>query len=112
MDARTIRAHATEQVLLDRIDELLRYREWYRAHPWTIDWPSRQNDAIELRALVRLARKARRLAAKAPDPVTTAKAEADRHADCECHYINRQGDREYPSDYFDGDHYVYERAAS
>lgn len=45
------------------------------------------------------------------DPITRAKARSD-HDDCECHYINRQGDREYPSDYFDGDHYVYERAAS
>ena len=59
MDARTIRAHATEQVLLDRIAELLRYRRWYRQHPYTVDWPSRQEHAAELRALVRLARSAR-----------------------------------------------------
>jgi len=77
MDARTIRAHATEQVLLDRIDELLRYREWYRTH---VGWiPEQQTeDRAELRLLVKLARKARALAAEAPDPMTTAKAEADR----------------------------------
>lgn len=112
MDQRVIQAHATEQVLLAEIHSRLVDRNWYRTKPWTIDWPTRWENDAALRELVRVARKARRLAAKAPDPVTTAKAEADRHADCECHYINRQGDREYPSDYFDGDHYVYERAVS
>jgi hypothetical protein len=34
------------------------------------------------------------------DPITAAKAERDRHADCDCHYINRQAERlgDYPAD--------------
>ena len=109
---RTVEGTVLLNLAEERIRALWRYRSWYRTHRWA-EWPLRRHETdAELRALVRLLRKARRLAAKAPDPVTTAKAEADRHADCECHYINRQGDREYPSDYFDGDHYVYERAAS
>lgn len=46
-------------VVDERIAELLRYRRWYRQHPYTVDWPSRQEHAAELRALVRLARSAR-----------------------------------------------------
>ena len=89
MDARTIRAHATEQVLLDRIAELLRYREWYRAHPWTVDWPMRQEHAAELRALVRLARHARKRAAHRLGTDIIRRIEGD-----------------YPADYWAGDHYI------
>jgi hypothetical protein len=34
------------------------------------------------------------------DPITAAKAERDRHADCDCHYINRQAEQlgDYPAD--------------
>lgn len=84
---RLVRAHATEAVLLDRIAELWQDRSWYRTH---VGWiPEQQTeDRVELRLLVRLARKARALAAAAPDPITEAKAAADR-------------------DEFAGDFYVY-----
>lgn len=88
MDGRTIRAHATEQVLLDRIDELLRYRTWYRDHPWTVDWPMRQEHAAELRALVRLGRQGRARAAHRLGTEVIDRLEA------------------YPADYWAGDHYV------
>jgi hypothetical protein len=57
-----ITAEAYRAALDDRIHQLLVYRRWYRAHPWTLDWPSRQEHAAELRALVKVARRARRVA--------------------------------------------------
>jgi hypothetical protein len=68
--------HALRVVIEERIAELLRWRRWYRARP---DWASfmglAQQHAAELRALLRLRRVARRLAA--PDPLTQAKGYAD-----------------------------------
>ena len=62
--------HALRVVVEERITELLAYRRWYRAQPNWSNWMdlARDHDA-ELRALVRLARQARRIAADAvPDP--------------------------------------------
>lgn len=73
---RVMRALATEAVLLERIAECLRIRRWYRRTHWA-DWPDlRKENEVELRALVKLARRARQVAA--PDPVDVAKAEAER----------------------------------
>ncbi len=61
-------------VIEERIGELLRWRTWYREHRWA-EWSDlRREDAAELRALVRLARRARRLEA---DPLTLAKGYED-----------------------------------
>lgn len=59
---RVARAHMTEQVMLDRIGQLLKYRRWYRRQ--TALWAdlAREND-VELRGLLRVARKARALSA-------------------------------------------------
>jgi hypothetical protein len=68
--------HALRVLVEERIRELLRYRAWYRQNRWA-DWPDiRRQHATELLSLIRLARKARRLAAAAPDPLTEAKREA------------------------------------
>lgn len=48
-----------------RIAELWRYRQWWRANRWAEHPLRRQETDIELRALVRLARAARRGAAAA-----------------------------------------------
>jgi hypothetical protein len=49
-----------------RIAELWEYRHWWRTHRWA-DWPEERRDLIvvELRALVKLLRTARQLAAPA-----------------------------------------------
>lgn len=53
---------AYQTVIEDRIADLWTRREWYRSHlGWIIQ--QRVEDMAELRLLVRLARKARRLAA-------------------------------------------------
>jgi hypothetical protein len=66
--------HALQVVVEERIRELLRFRAWYRANPYTVSWPTRYENDAELRALVRLARRARDVAANAyPDPITQAK---------------------------------------
>lgn len=49
-------------VIEERIAELWRWRSWYRARAHTLTWPVRYDNAIELRALVRVARTARRMA--------------------------------------------------
>lgn len=60
-ESQVIEAHATVAVLHDRIWELWRYRQWWRANRWA-DWPDlRHEHDIELRALVAVARKARDL---------------------------------------------------
>jgi len=71
-----IRADQALAVVVEaRIGELWRERRWWRTNRWA-DWPDIRRDSdIELRALVRLARTARRLTA--PDPVTAAKGYAD-----------------------------------
>lgn len=62
VDNEVIRAHAYRAVLDDRIAELWRYRAWWRSHRWAEHPLRRIETDIELRALVRLARKARDLA--------------------------------------------------
>jgi hypothetical protein len=53
--------HAARVLLEERVTELWRYRAWWRAHRWA-DWPDVRREAdVELRALVRLLRKARQL---------------------------------------------------
>jgi hypothetical protein len=66
--------HALQVVVEERIRELIRFRKWYRSQPYWSNWMdlARDNDN-ELRALVRLARRARRIAATAYDPMTMAK---------------------------------------
>ena len=59
--------------VLGRIRELWAYRAWWRANRWA-DWPAVRHDLeLELRALVRLARAARRVEAARPDPMAEAK---------------------------------------
>jgi hypothetical protein len=49
-----------EAIVMDRIHDLLVYRRWFRQNRWA-DWPvERREYEVELRALVRLARKARK----------------------------------------------------
>ena len=72
--------HALQVVVEERIATLLAYRKWYRTQPNWSNWMdlARDNDA-ELRALVRLSRRARHIAATAyPDPMTLAKGAAAR----------------------------------
>jgi hypothetical protein len=71
--------HALALVVEARISELLRFRKWYRAQPNWSNWMDLAHDHdAELRALVRLARRARHIAATAyPDPMTEAASYAD-----------------------------------
>ena len=63
--------------VLGRIRELWAYRAWWRANRWA-DWPAVRHDLeLELRALVRLARAARRAEAARPDPITLARGYDD-----------------------------------
>jgi hypothetical protein len=65
-----------EAIVMARISELLIVRGWYRRYRWTAEWsPRRQEYEVELRALVKIARKARKLAP--PDPIDEAKAYHD-----------------------------------
>ena len=67
--------HVLRVMVEERIAELWRYRRWYRTHRWA-DWSElRREHDIELRALVRLVRRARALAA--PDPLTLSKGYDD-----------------------------------
>jgi len=64
-------AHATEAVLLERITDLWIERAWWRYNRWA-DWPDiRREHTAELRALVAVARRARRLSAEADVPIDT-----------------------------------------
>ena len=66
--------HALQVVVEERIRELLAFRRWYRANTYTVSWPTRYENDAELRALVRLARRARHIAATAyPDPIDAYK---------------------------------------
>ena len=69
MEQRTIEAHALTVVVDERIAELWAYRRWVRHQPNAAFWsPLRVEYELELRALLRLRRKARALAAPAiPD---------------------------------------------
>jgi hypothetical protein len=59
-----LRAHMTETILLERIAELWRFRSWYRRQPrWDVWSDLAVRHDIELRALVRIARKSRGLVA-------------------------------------------------
>lgn len=70
--------HALRALLYERIRELWAYRQWWRTNRWA-DWPVvRVELHAELRILVGLARKARRMAATAPDPIAAARWDADR----------------------------------
>ena len=80
MDPEVITAHAYRVVIDDRIAQLWRYRRWWRTHRWAEHPLRRQEMDVELRALVRLARKARDLSRPALerlDAVTMAQAEED-----------------------------------
>jgi hypothetical protein len=60
-----------------RIATLLEWRRWYRTNRWA-DWSDlRREHTAELRALVRLARAARKAAT--PDPIDAYKAGLDYH---------------------------------
>lgn len=67
-----------QAVVEDRIRDLLRFRRWYRQQANFAFWMdlAHENDR-ELRALLKLTRKARRLTEGAPDPVTLAKGWQD-----------------------------------
>jgi hypothetical protein len=70
---RTVQAVVTLNLLETRISELLSYRAWYRQHRWA-EWSDlRLDNERELRALLRLARRGRRIAAAGPDPVDAYK---------------------------------------
>ncbi len=74
----TARDHALRVIVEERIAELLRYRAWYRANRWA-DWTlERTEHAVELWALVRLARQARKMAGTARDPIDAYRAGAER----------------------------------
>jgi len=57
-----IEDHALRVIVDERIRACLRLRQWYRVNRWA-DWPDlRQENEVELRALIRVRRKARNLA--------------------------------------------------
>lgn len=71
---RQVRAVLLQNVVEERIRELLGYRRWYRQNRWA-EWSDlRTGHDRELRSLLRLVRLSRRLAEGAPDPVTLAGA--------------------------------------
>jgi hypothetical protein len=50
-----------EAIVMARISELLIVRGWYRRYRWAAEWsPRRQEYEVELRALVKIARKWRK----------------------------------------------------
>ncbi len=62
-----------EAIILDRIADLWKLRKWYRENRWA-EWSDlRRENYIELRALVKLARMAR----KTPDPMDAFKSYHD-----------------------------------
>lgn len=74
----SITAHAYGIAVEERIRDLWTWRAWYRRQPNFAVWLdlARDNDR-ELRALVTIARRARRLAAAAPDSVDSWKRYRD-----------------------------------
>lgn len=79
-DPATVEDRVLASAIRARIRELWAYRTWYRQHGWTLDWPSRRENDDELRALVRLARNARRQAQPVldrMDPMTLAAHRGD-----------------------------------
>lgn len=93
-DERTIRAHALEAVVMDRVHTLWGYRKWYREHNgWLVQ--DRVEHTAELRYLLQIVRKARALAAPAierADAISEAKAERERDERLSDHMA-------YPSDF-------------
>jgi hypothetical protein len=68
-----------EAIVMARISELLIVRGWYRRYRWAAEWsPRRQEYEVELRALVKIARKWRKVAT--PDPLDQFKSYADYHS--------------------------------
>jgi len=61
--------HAYRTLVDERIHQLLVNRAWYRKNLWANWTVLRAEDDIELRALLKIARAARKMAAAAPDPV-------------------------------------------
>lgn len=65
----TYEAHALAAAVEGRIVQLLAYRKWHYENRRLIDWPEmRHDDRVELRALVRLARAARKAGKAERDP--------------------------------------------
>jgi hypothetical protein len=98
-EERTIRAHALEAVVMDRIHTLWGYRKWYREHNgWLVQ--DRVEHTAELRYLLQIVRKSRALAAPAierADDVTAAKHAAAARA---ATWADRDGDHlAYPEDF-------------
>ncbi len=78
---RLVRAHATEVSLMTRISDLWAFRAWYRRQAnWSVWMDLAERNRIELRALVAIARRARRIADEMPDPIDEYKGytEAER----------------------------------
>jgi hypothetical protein len=68
-----VTAHAYKTALDAEIEGRLHDRRWYRERPWTLDWPVRAENEVALRALIRVARDARRIARPAierADPIS------------------------------------------
>lgn len=62
--------HALRVAVTERIVELIAYRRWYRQNRWA-DWSvERREHEVELRALLRVARTARRASRAALGPAT------------------------------------------
>jgi len=61
-DTAVIEAHALKAVIDGRVRELAAWRRWYREHPYTLGWQVRVDNERELRDLVALRWKARRMA--------------------------------------------------
>lgn len=82
---RTVLGVVTLNLVEERIRELIRHRRWWRQNRWA-DWPAERLDTDrELRALLALARRGRRLAGGmfdpaegSPDPIDSYKAGLDR----------------------------------
>jgi hypothetical protein len=95
-DTRT-QDHALAVVIEERITELWRWRTWDRAHLWAEWTTSRRERTAELRALVRLARKARTVYREiyvAEDPIDVYKAGLERGLGY--HEVQAQRPRQLP----------------
>lgn len=72
---RAVLGTVTLVVIEERIRELWQWRTWDRTHSWAAWTTLRQERTVELRALVKLARQARAIAA--PDPLTPERSYHD-----------------------------------
>ncbi len=66
--------HAYRALVDERIHQLLANRRWYRANLWAQWSDLRREDDAELRALLKIARAARKMGAAVPDPIDRYKA--------------------------------------